>query len=104
MTAMIEKAFLEVELSEVGRDATRFLWIRNLQEPIGAERNIECYRFRRVLFRATLSPFLLGATLRHHLDKQKDDWVTDDLKNCLYMDNVVSGVSDDEDAEHYYRH
>ena len=104
MTADIEKAFLQVELSEVDRDATRFLWIKNIQEPIDVEGNIECYTFRRVLFGASPSPFLLGATLRYHLDKQKDDWVADDLKNSMYMDNVLSGVSDDEDAEHYYRH
>ena len=103
-TADIEKAFLQVELSEVDRDATRFLWIKNIQEPIDVEGNIECYTFRRVLFGASPSPFLLGATLRYHLDKQKDDWVADDLKNSMYMDNVLSGVSDDEDAEHYYRH
>ena len=53
---------------------------------------------------ASPAQFLLGATLRHHLDKQKDDWVADDLKNSMYMDNVLAGVSDDEDAEHYYRH
>ena len=73
MTADIEKAFLHVELSEVDRDATRLLWIKNFQEPMDAERNTECYRFRRVLFGASPSPFLLRATLRHHLDKQKDD-------------------------------
>ena len=104
MTADIEKAFLQVSLSEVDQDATRFLWIKNIQEPIDVERNIECYRFRRVLFEASPSPFLLGATLRHHLDKQKDDWVADDLKNSMYMDNVLSGASDEEDAEHYYCH
>ena len=42
MTADIEKAFLQVELGEVDRDATRFLWIKNLQVPIDAERSIEC--------------------------------------------------------------
>ena len=100
----IEKPFLQVALSEVDRDATRFLWIKNHQEPIDAERNIECYRFRRVLFGASPSPFLLAATLRHHLDKQKDDWVAEDLKNFMYVDNVLSGASNNDDAEHYYRH
>ena len=56
------------------------------------------------MFGASPSPFLLGATLRHHLDKQKDDWVADDLKDSMYVDNVLSGVNDDDDAEHYYRH
>ena len=73
MTADIEKAFLQVELSEVDRDATRFLGIKNIQEPIDVEGNIECYRFRRVLFGASPSLFLLGATLRNHLHRQKDD-------------------------------
>jgi len=104
MTADIAKVFLQVELTKVDRDATRFLWIKNLQEPIDVERNIECYRFRRVLFGASPSPVLLEATLRHHLHKQKDDWVAEDLKNSMYVDNVLSGVSDDDDAEHYYRH
>jgi len=36
---------LQVELSEFDRDATRFLWIKNLQESTDVERNIECYRF-----------------------------------------------------------
>lgn len=104
MTADIEKVFLQVELMKVDRGATRFLWIKNLQEPIDVERNIECYRFHRVLFGASPSPVLLEATLRHHLHKQKDDWVAEDLKNSMYVDNVLSGVSDDDDAEHYYRH
>ena len=104
MTADIEKAFLQVALSEVERDAARFLWIKNLQEPIDAERNIECYRFRRVLFGASPSPFLLATTLSHHLDKQKDDWVAEDLMNSMYVDNVLSGASNDDDAELYYRH
>ena len=98
MIADIEKAFLQVELSKVDRDATRFLWMKNLHEPIN------WYRFHRVLFGAPPSPFLPEATLRHHLDKQENDWVADDLKASMYVDNVVSGVNNDEDAEHYYFH
>ena len=73
MTADIEKAFLQVELCEDDQDAARFLWIKNLQEPVDAEKKIGCARLRQMLFGAPPSPFLLGATLRHLLDKQKDD-------------------------------
>ena len=47
---------------------------------------------------------LFGAPLRHCLDKQTDDWVAGDPKSSMYMDNVLSGVGDDEDAKHYYHH
>ena len=104
MKADIEKAFLQVELSEVHQDATRFLWINNLQEPMDVEKKIGCYRFRQMSFGAPPSPFPLGAPLRHRLDKQKDDWVAEDLKNSMYVDNVLSGASNDDGAEHYYRH
>ena len=99
ITADIEKVFLQVELSEVDREATRFLLIKNIQEPIDAQRNIECCRFRRVLFGASPSPFPLAATQRHHLDKQMDDWVAEDLKNSMYADNVLSGASNDDCAD-----
>ena len=71
MKVDIAKVFLQVELSEVDWDATTFLWIKKLQEPMDAERNIECYRFCQMLFEASPSPLLLGATLKHHLDKQR---------------------------------
>ena len=58
-----------------------------------AEKKIGCCRFRQMLFGAPLSPFLLEATLIHRPDKQKDDWVTEDLKNSMSMDNVLSGAS-----------
>lgn len=42
MKVDIAKVFLQVELSEVDWDATTFLKIKKLQEPMDAERNIEC--------------------------------------------------------------
>ena len=73
MKADIKEAFLQVELSEVDQVATRFLWINNLQEPMDVEKKIGCYRFRQMSFGAPPSPFPFGATLRHRVDKQKDD-------------------------------
>ena len=61
----IEKAFLQIGLSEEDRDAFRFLFNINGRE--------EQFRFTRVPFGAEASPFMLGATLEHHFDQQPDD-------------------------------
>ena len=64
--ADISKAFLRVGLQEEDRDYTRFLRPEN---PLDPESNFITYRFWSVLFGATSSPFLLQATLTHHLNK-----------------------------------
>ncbi|XP_067051162.1 uncharacterized protein [Acropora muricata] len=102
--SQLKEGFIEKVENPYRHTGTLHYILKNIQEPIDVEGNIECYRFRRVLFGASPSLFLLGATLRNHLHRQKDDWVANDQKNSTYMDNVLSGVSDDEDAEHYYRH
>ena len=56
----IEKAFLQIGLSEEDRDAFRFLFNINGRE--------EQFRFARIPFGAEASPFMLGATLEHHYD------------------------------------
>ncbi|GFT00127.1 integrase catalytic domain-containing protein [Trichonephila clavipes] len=59
----IEKAFLQIGVREQDRDFLRFMWYdRENRE------HIKIYRHRRVVFGVTSSPFLLGATLNHHLD------------------------------------
>ena len=68
------------------------------------EKKIRCYRFRQMLFGGPPSPFHLGATLRHRLDKQKGVWVAEELKNSMYVDNVLSGAINNDDADYYYRH
>ena len=55
-----------------------------------------------MLFGAAPSPFLLNATLQHHLNI-KGDWIAKDLAQTLYMDNVVTGTNNNEKAIDYYK-
>ena len=54
-----------------------------------------------VLFGAAPLPFLLNATIQYHLDR-KNDWISNDLKTSIYMDNVLSGTSTPQQAIEYY--
>ena len=101
MTADIEKAFLMVAVSEKDRDVLRFLWVDDITksepEPIDL-------RFTRVVFGVTSSPFLLNATIRHHLEKFMStcpDLVTKLVKS-FYVDDVVTGARDEEQAYTLY--
>ena len=59
----LEKAFLQISIRHRDRDSTRMLWPAN---PMLND-NPEVFRFCRVAFGIKSSPFLLGATLTHHL-------------------------------------
>nr|XP_021003227.2 uncharacterized protein LOC110283045 [Parasteatoda tepidariorum] len=90
--ADIEKAFLQVSLSEKDRDAVRFLW---KEDGI-----LQTYRFSRVLFGVTSSPFLLSATIRKHLKLFQDMYplTTDCLRRSFYVDDFISGADSLEEA------
>ena len=53
-------------------------------------------RWNRVAFGLTCSPFLLGATIRHHLLQVPDNqqWVADEIRENLYVDNLPTGAAD----------
>ena len=100
-TADIEKAFLQIELNNQDRDATRFLWLKDTNKSVNSADNLEAYRFCRVLFGAAPSPFLLNATIRYHLN-ENDNWIMKDLTENMYMDNVVTGTNCHDKALEYY--
>ena len=62
--ADIEKAFLMISMTQQDRDALRFLWFDDIFKPDPVQIVL---RFTRVVFGVCSSPFLLNATIRHHL-------------------------------------
>ena len=97
VTADIEKAFLMVSMAEKDRDVLRFLWV----EDVAAEHpSIVEMRFTRVVFGVSPSPFLLNATIQHHLEQYCADQPDIMKKLCksFYVDDLVTGAGDEESA------
>ncbi len=94
----IEKAFLHVKLKESDRDVTRFLWLYN---PVDPESEFQMYRFKSVLFGAASSPFMLNAVLHTHLESCTTK-VTQDMKDNLYVDNIITGCDSVNEVFDYY--
>ncbi len=93
----IQQAFLQVGLKPEDRDAFRFVF-----ELIdGTE---EQFRFTRTPFGAEASPFLLGATLQHHYDKQPKEKYTNTLvalKENTYVDNLMKTGDSVEELDEF---
>jgi len=87
ISADIEKAFLHIQMDELDRDYTHFLWLSNPHDPNSA---FQPYRFKVVLFGASCSPFMLNAAITFHL-QQHPSLVSSNLLSSLYVDNIVSG-------------
>ena len=97
IVADIEKAFLMVSMAEKDRDVLRFLWFK---DALADQHDVIELRFTRVVFGVSSSPFLLNATLRHHLDKYESSYpnLIRKLRQSLYVDDLASGAPDEEQA------
>lgn len=97
VTADVKAAFLQISVAPSDRDYLRFLW-RSGDKVI-------TYRHKRVVFGLTCSPFLLGATIKFHLEKINknetnvniSDNVIMKMADCFYSDNCVTSVKSQED-------
>ena len=95
--ADIEKAFLMISVAKKDRDVLRFMWYKDVHAD---QLELMELRFARVVFGVSSSPFLLNATLRHHLEKyeatQPD--LIKKLLRSMYVDDLASGAEDEEQA------
>ncbi|GFV64389.1 integrase catalytic domain-containing protein [Trichonephila clavipes] len=95
----IKQAFLQICLADEHKDAIRFLWSDD--EPCVHERpKLQVYRFNRVNFGVCSSPFLLAATIRHHIEKYKHEFpdTVERLDRSFYVDDLISGGNEFEEA------
>jgi hypothetical protein len=72
----IQQAFLQLQLEE-NRDLTRFFWFRVTREDGGnysTTDEVVCYRFTRLPFGLTCSPFLLSSSLRELANMHKESF------------------------------
>ena len=61
----------------------------------------DVYQFKAVLFSTISSPFISYATLYQHL-QQYNTSLSHDILHNLYVDNILSGHSSEEEIIQYY--
>ncbi len=90
LTGDLEKAFLQVRIKELERDALRFHW----RGPGNDETLV--YRFTRALFGLRCSPFLLNGVLGEHLKSWETKYpsLVDEIRKGLYVDDLMTGGSE----------
>ena len=68
------------------------------------EPELRTYRFTRVVFGVSSSPFLLNATVRYHLEQFLDshEAAVKRLLQSTYVDDIISGADSDEEAFQLY--
>ncbi|XP_064475627.1 uncharacterized protein LOC135389519 [Ornithodoros turicata] len=105
LTADVEKAFLQIQLDPSDRDCLRFLWYAEPPKTGEPLPPVETWRMTRVPFGAKSSPFLLAATIRHHLKSAETLYpqTAPLLSNHFYVDDLVVGVDTVQEALTLYR-
>ena len=102
VVADIEKAFLMISVNPQDRDVLRFLWVKDIQ---AEELEIVTFKFARVVFGVSSSPFLLNATIQHHVKKyiEVQPVLVNKILESIYVDDVVGGDDTEEQAYQFYK-
>ena len=95
--ADVQKAFLAIGVDESQRDYLRFLWLANIADD---NPEIVIYRFCSVVFGLCCSPFIMNATLQHHVKQyeQVDPQFVKLMLNSFYCDDLSLSVNSLEEA------
>ena len=102
LAADIEKAFLMVSMVEKDMQGVlRFLWIDDIAKE---ESEIIALRFTRVVFGVSSSPFLLNATIRHHLKQHSTKFpeTVKRISRSIYIDDLAYGADTEDLAYELY--
>ena len=101
LVADIEKAFLMVSITPKNRDVLRFVWFDNIQSD---NPEFRVFRFKRVVFGVASSPFVLNATVRHHMEGYEESFPSTVAKllNSMYVDDMVCGSDTNREAYQLY--
>ena len=95
LTTDITKAFLQIKVCRPDQDVHRFLWT--------CDGSVRHMKFLRVPFGNKSSPFLLNATILHHLSKYRSSVVVEELRQNLYVDDWLTGGDSEEEVWKVYQ-
>ena len=95
LAADIEKAFLMDSVAE-DRNVLRLLWVDDITKDTS---KIITLRFKRGMFGVSSSPFLLNATIRHHLKKYTGTMseTVSTISRSIYVDDIAYSVEIEEE-------
>ena len=90
-----------VSVDEADRDVLRFIWVEDTTKD---PPDLRVYRFTRVVFGVSSSPFLLNATIRFHLEKylETSEGLVRHLLRSTYVDDIISGGPTEDEAFNLY--
>ncbi|GFW07453.1 integrase catalytic domain-containing protein [Trichonephila clavipes] len=96
----IRKAFLQISLHENDMNFIPFLWWEG-----GNSEKAVTYRYRRVVFEVSCSPFLLAAVLNHHFKQAPEhlEKAAEKLIDSMFVDNCAVSVDSSEELESFQR-
>lgn len=90
----IKKAFLQIRVNRKDRDLLRLLWVK--------DGKIYIYRFARLPFGLTSSPFILAATLKYHLERSGlDATLIAEILASFYVDDLIYSMDSLEKLEQW---